>query len=418
MLELATTPAIRESHYYHWDKLRHLSPPPGLSHDEWWLTLKLGRLKNQRKIPGLISTSGRPFFYTLPDCVLEIIHDIDSRARGQVAVHEKVTSTDDRNRYIISSLIEEAVTSSQLEGAATTRKVAVAMLRSGREPRDQSEQMILNNYLAMRHVHSLDKQRLTLKDINELHRIIAQDTLQNADAVGRLQRPDEERVHVADHRDNTVLHQPPPAAELPDRLYQLCLFASEEVKSEGFLHPLIRAIVLHFWLAYDHPFEDGNGRTARALFYWSMLREGYWLFEYVSISSLLRKAPAQYSRAFLHTETDDNDLTYFILAQLDVMQRALDALDTYLARKTEEIKQTEAQIKEMAWLNSRQRALVAHSLRHPEHQYTITSHQRSHHVAYATARADLLQLVERGLLTQGKIGRRIVFMPAATKTPA
>ena len=78
-----------------------------------------------------------------------------------------------------------------------------------------------------------------------------------------------------------------------------------------------------------------------------MLREGYWLFEYVSISSLLRKAPAQYSRAFLYTETDDNDLTYFIHAQPDVMQRALKALDNYLARKTREIKQTELQIKEM-----------------------------------------------------------------------
>jgi hypothetical protein len=42
-----------------------------------------------------------------------------------------------------------------------------------------------------------------------------------------------------------------------------------------FIHPVMRAITLHFWLAYDHPFCDGNGRTARALFYWSMLKQGY-----------------------------------------------------------------------------------------------------------------------------------------------
>lgn len=89
ILELATTPAIREIHCHYWDMLRHLSPPQGLSHEEWWLTLKLGRLKNWRKIAGLISTSGQLFFYTLPDCVLEIIHDIDSRARGHVAVHHQ-----------------------------------------------------------------------------------------------------------------------------------------------------------------------------------------------------------------------------------------------------------------------------------------------------------------------------------------
>ena len=61
----------------------------------------------------------------------------------------------------------------------------------------------------------------------------------------------------------------------------------------GFIHPMIRSIILHFWLAYDHPFVDGNGRTARALFYWSMLRHGYWLFEFISISQIILKGPDQ-----------------------------------------------------------------------------------------------------------------------------
>lgn len=60
---------------------------------------------------------------------------------------------------------------------------------------------------------------------------------------------------------------------------------------------MLRAILLHFWLAYDHPFEDGNGRTARSLFYWYMRTQGYWLVEYLLISNILRKAPAQYTRA-------------------------------------------------------------------------------------------------------------------------
>ena len=87
-------------------------------------------------------------------------------------------------------------------------------------------------------------------------------------------------------------------------------------------HHHIRAIILHFWLAYGHPFVDGNGRTARALFYWAMLHEGYWLFEFISISNILRKAPAQYGLSFLYSETDDNDLTYFIVAQTKVIRRA------------------------------------------------------------------------------------------------
>jgi Fic family protein len=62
-------------------------------------------------------------------------------------------------------------------------------------------------------------------------------------------------------------------------------------------------------LGYEHPFEDGNGRTARALFYWSMLNQGFWLTEFLTVSKILRKAPAKYARSFLYTEQDSNDLT-------------------------------------------------------------------------------------------------------------
>src|SRR5680860_893445 len=179
----------------------------------------------------------------------------------------------------------------------------------------------------------------------------------------------------------------------------------------GKRHPVVRSILVHFWLAYDHPFEDGNGRTARALFYWAMLREGYWLFEYLSISSLLRKAPSQYARSYLYTETDGNDLTYFIAYQLKIIRRALDALDAYLARKQGEIRDAETKLREISGLNHRQRALIAHALRNPAHEYTIESHRRSHDIAYATARSDLLQLAKKNMLEAGKIGKKAVYRP-------
>lgn len=402
---------IDDDKYLHWDQLRQRDPPADLTHEEWWTTLKIGRLQNARRIEQFHSTDGKPFYYCLPDRVLEAVHDIDSRARGKIALTEQVTDPADRNRYVVSSLIEEAITSSQLEGAATTRKDAVEMLRSGRKPRDHSERMILNNYLAMQQILKLNKDRLTQAMVLQLHRTLSDKTMKNPNTVGRLQTKDDERIKIFDGRDNTLLHIPPPAEELPDRLETMCRFASGEIGSKGFLHPVIRAIILHFWLAYDHPFEDGNGRTARALFYWAMLREGYWLFEYLSISRLLRKAPAKYARSYLYTETDDNDLTYFIAYQLRIIQRALDALDTYLSRKQREVQEAEAKFKEMKWLNHRQRALIAHALRHPTQEYTIESHRRSHGVAYATARTDLLQLVEENMLESWKRGKKAIFRP-------
>ena len=127
---------------------------------------------------------------------------------------------------------------------------------------------------------------------------------------------------------------PPLASELDERLDLMCQFANGKVP-DHFIHPVIRSVILHFWLAYDHPFVDGNGRTARALFYWSMLRSGFWLFEFISISRILVKAPIKYARAFLYTETDSNDLTYFILHQVQVIKQAIAELHSYIARKSD-----------------------------------------------------------------------------------
>ena len=159
--------------------------------------------------------------------------------------------------------------------------------------------------------------RLTPAAVLELQRILTADTFDGPDASGRLQTPDEERVVVVDRTDGGVLHRPPPAQQLPDRLQALCDFANgDSDDEESFIHPVVRAILLHFWLAYDHPFVDGNGRTARVLFFWSLRTKGYWLVEYLSISKILREAPGKYNRAFLLTETDEGDTTYFLLHQL------------------------------------------------------------------------------------------------------
>ncbi|NGX44626.1 MAG: hypothetical protein K1060chlam3_00798, partial [Candidatus Anoxychlamydiales bacterium] len=175
------------------------------------------------------------------------------------------------------------------------------MLRSGRAPRNKSEQMILNNYYAMQKIRQWKELPLSKDLIFEIHRTITDQTLDNSDGAGRLRKADESVV-VEEYLSGDVLHDPPHADELPERLEAMCDFANGKTPDQ-FIHPAIRAIILHFWLAYDHPFIDGNGRTARALFYWLMLRHGYWLFEFISISEIILKAPVQYGKAFLYTET-------------------------------------------------------------------------------------------------------------------
>lgn len=401
-----------EPEYIHWDKLRHLDPPDGLSHREWWLAIKLNRRPLLRRLP-LIDDEGEAFFYATPDAVLRLLHQVDQRCAGEIAMPAVVTTEDQaRQHYLVNSLMEEAIRSSQLEGATTSRRVAKELLRTGREPKDRSERMILNNYLALQFMRDEIGEELTPGLVLELQRILTQDTLDNPDAAGRLQVPGEDRVAVLDRADGSLIHKPPPAEQLPERLRALCDFGNERDDPETFLHPVIRAILLHFWLGYDHPFEDGNGRTARALFYWYMRARGYWLVEYLSISSILQQAPSQYTRAFLFTETDERDTTYFILYQLNVIQRAVDRLHEYLGRKIKEVRDVESLLKTSAKFSHRQLALLSGAIRNPAMIFTFQSHAATHGVTHETARTDLVQLSKRGFLIRRRAGRRHVFTPA------
>ncbi|MDO9449724.1 MAG: Fic family protein [Rugosibacter sp.] len=409
-LVLQNASPLAKGRYLHWDELRYRTPPEGLTHKAWWTAVIAGRNALMQTLP-LIDKRGNPFKFATPSPVLIDLHHIDRDAAGQIRATVGAPTQEDPARYLLNSLIEEAIASSQLEGAATTRQVAAAMLREGRKPRDTSETMIFNNYRAMEHLRSLKQEPITPELILELHRIVTENTLEDPADAGRLRQSDD--VRVIDQRDNVVVHEPPIHTELPERLERLCAFANADEVSLPFVHPVLRAILLHFMIGYDHPFVDGNGRTARALFYWSMARSGYWLMEYTSISHILRKSPVRYMRAYLHTETDQNDTTYFLLHQLSTIRRAIVALHEYLARKAGEQRDTEKLLAGSSKLrtrfNHRQVALLTHALRNTGEGYRVDAHQRSHNVVYQTARNDLLDLHSLGLLEKARQGNAYVF---------
>ncbi len=398
--------------YLHWDEMRYRAPPDDLSREEWWASVALARASQLQALPLLLDKRGTPFRFATPSPILIDLHHIDRDAAGQIRSAAGEPFREDPQRFLISSLIEEAITSSQLEGASTTRQVAAAMLRTGRKPQDHSETMIFNNYRAMEYLKVVKSEPLTPTRILELHHILTEDTLENPEDVGRLRENNE--VRVIDNRDNAELHAPPNFTELPGRMERLCQFANADESSLPFVHPVLRAILLHFMVGYDHPFEDGNGRTARALFYWSMARSGYWLMEYTSISHILRRSPARYMRSYLHTETDNNDTTYFLLHQLNTIRRAIVALHDYLDRKVREQKETErmlsASTKLRTRFNHRQVSLLTHALRNTGEAYRVGAHQRLHNVVYQTARSDLMDLHQCGLLERGKQGNAYVFL--------
>lgn len=394
--------------YLHWNELRHKTPPEGLSPREWWLAMKIARNASRREVP-IWDLDRRAFSYSVVEPISMALQRIDASAGGRVEFPASSVSSSVRERYLFASLIEEAITSSQLEGAATTRRVAKEMLSSGRRARTVDERMIVNNYAAMEFARESIQEPCSVEMIRELHRIIASGTLEDPADEGRLRRG-EERVYVQDS-DQSVLHQAPKGEEVQARLDELCRFSNLEGDDLKGLHPVVHAVILHFGLAYIHPFVDGNGRVARALFYWSMLRHGYWIAEFLSVSRVLKKAPAQYARTFLRTETDENDLNYFILHQLGVLNRAMDDLFSYVESKAKKQASLHKELGNTG-LNHRQAALIRHALKHPDAMYTIAGHRSHHNVVYQTARTDLMKLETLGLLKKTVLGREYAWGPS------
>lgn len=397
--------------YLHWGKLKHLPPPEGLSSEEYWFVIKSARQKVLKKLP-LYDKAGRPFNFCIPDLLQKDLHWLDQNAAGSITMNKPITNPHTRDTYLVSSLIEESINSSQLEGASTTRNVAKEMLRQGRKPKDHSEQMIFNNYKAMEAIREFKDDDLTPSLIRHLHEVITKDTLDDSSKAGQY-RDGNDDIHVVDATESSVLHTPPDAEQLPKRIERICDFANISLEHE-FIHPVIKAIALHFMIGYDHPFIDGNGRTARALFYWAMSKYGYWLIEFVSISRIIKQAPAKYGNAYLYSETDDGDLTYFLINQLDVIIKGISSLHDYLARKAYEIEEAEKLLdnsKASGLLNHRQLSLLKHALKNPNAIYRIQEHQSSHAISYQTARTDLLKMSdELNLLRKRKYGNSFVFV--------
>lgn len=393
--------------YWTWDEVRSHKPPSGVLLKSAWLAIKMARRAATQQA-AFEDTRGQRFWFGFHGWMMQGLHDIDMDLGGHIGGLSDDPRSPERERYLIRSLMEEAIASSQIEGAVVTRNEAREMLKTGRKPRTKDEQMVLNNYRTISWLREHKDEPLTKSLLFEIHRRITEDTLDDPSAAGRFRLPTE-RVRVVDVRDNEIIHDPPPAEKLEARFADLCTFANAMETSERFLHPVIRAIILHFWLAYDHPFVDGNGRSARALFYWCMLRSRYWLFEFLSISRVVAKAPGQYVHAFLNAETDEADLTYFLMFHLRVVQRARKELHGYLDSQRTRNAELTGLLRAHPDLNHRQRALLTHAIRHENAVYTIESHRGSHGVTYQTGRTDLADLARRGFLLEHRIERRLHY---------
>jgi len=375
-----------QDEYLYWDKVKYKAGT--YKPVDFWNAVKFHRKLESSNIKfGKYS-----FSYVLTDFMQRYLHQFDLNIGGTLGSNIDISETD-KTKFIISSITEEAISSSQMEGANTTRKKAKEMIQKELKPKTTSEQMIMNNYVTMKHIIHLKSDDLTPNKLLEIHKLISNKTLEKPAEEGAFRENDD--VFVVNHTNSEVTHIPPPKEELETLINELCLFFNQD--SNDFIHPIIKGCIIHFMIGWLHPFSDGNGRTARALFYWYMLKKGYWMTEYLSISRIIQDTKNQYEKAYIYTEADDNDLSYFITYHIKTMDKAFEALKEYIGKKQKEVVQS-ARFLKIPGVNERMAQIL--KIIHEDADRVLTSKEmeKRFHVSNFTSRADLKGLVELGFL--------------------
>jgi Fic family protein len=375
--------------YYYWDKVKYQNVDCSYSPIDLWTAVKLSRHIDYK----YLKFGDYTFSFTQTDFIQRVLHEFDLNVGGNLG-SQKLMPEEDKDKYLVSSIMEEAIASSQMEGAVTTRKKAKEMLRKNDKPRSKSEQMILNNYRTIQHIVNHKNENLTPDNLLVIHKLITSNTLEEKQYEGAYRNTND--IYVVNHVDSEVVHTPPDFKEIQGLIKQICDFFNND-NHEFFIHPILKGIIIHFLIGYAHPFVDGNGRTARALFYWYLLSKGYWLAEYLSISRLIIKSKSQYEKAYLYTENDENDLTYFLNYNLKAMELAFEALRKYIQRKIEEKKYI-TNFQRISHINERQAEILKMYYDESNLILTVKEIETRFIVSNQTARADLLQLVDSGFI--------------------
>ncbi|GGK22764.1 transposase [Yeosuana aromativorans] len=390
-----------QKEYYYWDKVKYLKEK-FLKPERIWKILKISRSLNSKKNLIKSTTFDKSILlnYNVNEFLQQKLHYLDFNF-GAGLQKEKLLTDLDKQDYLKNALMEESIFSSMIEGATTTRVKAKDMLRKNKKPKTKSEQMILNNYKTIQYISEYQGEEITIEKLYEIHRLVTENTLKTED-VGVFR--DNNDVNVVNELTGEIVHTPPNFEELNDLMTSFCKFFNNNPK-EDFIHPIVKGSILHFLIGYIHPFVDGNGRTARAIFYWYLLKNGYWLTEYLSISRVIMKTKVQYEKAYLYTEIDDMDVTYFIHYQVKVLVRAFEELKTYVAKKKKEQSKLSKYLK-LEGINERQ-AIILQKIEDDSNRFfTVKEIENTFSITNQTARTDIEELVERGFLKKIAINKK------------
>ena len=413
--EIKTALMRADEEYLHWEALKYKNWIPstlGKDKEFFWTLVRLHREFSAINTP-IMDSEGK-FFKMNTKNYTRFLHTIDKEMAGNFMGITGL-SENDKRQFVTRNIIEESIASSQLEGANTSRSVAKQMLLEGRNPIGHSEIMIVNNHKTMLRIEQeLYKENLSWELISELHSMITDHTIPK-EKQGILRETLDENANrlVVKPWDNSTIAYVAPDKEFVElELPKLITFANDKDDPlTPFIHPLFKAIMIHFWIGLLHPFEDGNGRLARILFYWYLLKNDYWAFAYLSLSEKIKKSSKQYALAYIYSEQEGNDLTYFINYNIKKIKLAQNDFQKYITKTVKENQSIISLSQKQYDFNERQIKLLQYLNRKIENRTNIDSHMKLYNVKKLTAINDLKDLFQKGFLVKRKTGRNVYYYP-------
>lgn len=339
------------------------------------------------------------WFIPTPD-ILRRLHDIDVLASGHLVTALEQLG-DEQHRFTAHALMDEAIAACLAPDEQTQVKDVRSFLRHGLEPRTRTERLVVNFYLTMQHVPKIAANPLTLETVFDLQRMLSAGLTDSEKACDYRHRNIPRRTTV-DRWPGAYL--PPLAHEVPDRMRRLM----EDVEVERtWVHPLIYGPLLYFSLLNVRPFELSEVGLSRAVFQVYMHRAGYPALQLMPISQVLLHGYRDYGRSW--PAENRGDLTGFVTWSLENMWTALDRLSKQIDARVAENDRLREQLRFDPTLNHRQRTILGRAIRIPGATFFIEYHRRSYGIAYSTARADLMGLVDRGYMRVRREGHAFVF---------
>ncbi len=364
--------------------------PVSLPISEFWPMLQNARAQQSIELP-LRDSEGNAFRFVLNTSIERQCDSVAALARK-----DTIFETGALEHMIDDAVIDEAIFSSLIEGAFTSREAAVGFIRKHKEPTNKSEQMVKNNYDALTYVLEHLEYDITDKTIIDIAAIVTRNAAE--EQVNGYRKG---KVYVMGREE--IVYTPPEAEYVPDMMNSLIRFIGDYD-----LHPVLKACIAHFYFVYVHPFGDGNGRTARALSYMMLLKSGYEFFRYFSISSLVAKERGRYYKAIRNVEEDPGDMTYFIDFYSDMLSRSVAEMEKHLTHHVL-ADQRLRELEKAGALNKRQMDGAKWLLTGDSERITVETWRKKFKVTTETARRDLLTLCEQGLLLRQMEGRKAVF---------